>query len=74
MYGLGFFRLVDIQAEQERRDDQKDASYDARTHWSEMLQDVKKGERYVILHRGKPIEELMPPQAECKQERSKRAA
>ena len=49
-------------------------NYEARTHWSEMLQDVKSGERYVILHKGEPIAELVPPQVENRQTRSKRAA
>ncbi|MBC7513281.1 MAG: type II toxin-antitoxin system Phd/YefM family antitoxin [Herminiimonas sp.] len=49
-------------------------NYEARTHWSEMLQDVKTGERYVILHRGEPIAELVPPQTDSRQARSKRAA
>ena len=42
---------------------------EARTHWSEMLQDVKSGEHYVILHKGKPIAELVPPQVEDRQTR-----
>ena len=49
-------------------------NYEARTHWSEMLQDVKAGARYVILHKGAPIAELVPPQAETRQMRSQRAA
>jgi prevent-host-death family protein len=49
-------------------------TYEARTHWSEVIQDVKKGERYVITHHGEPIAELVPPQPQTKQERSKRAA
>ena len=39
-----------------------------------MLQDVKSGERYVILHKGELIAELVPPQVENRQTRSKRAA
>ena len=35
--------------------------YEARTHWSEVIQEVKKGEHYVITHRGEPIAELVPP-------------
>jgi antitoxin (DNA-binding transcriptional repressor) of toxin-antitoxin stability system len=49
-------------------------NYEARTHWSELLQDVKAGERYVILHKGEPIAELLPPQADNRRTRSKRAA
>jgi antitoxin (DNA-binding transcriptional repressor) of toxin-antitoxin stability system len=43
-------------------------------NWSEMLQGVKSGERYVILHKGEPIAELIPPQSETRVIRSKRAA
>lgn len=49
-------------------------NYEARTHWSEMLQDVKAGEQYVILHKGEPIARLIPPEADNRQTRSKRAA
>ena len=49
-------------------------NYEARTHWSEILQGVKSGERYVILHKGEPIAELIPPQEDNKQARSRRAA
>lgn len=49
-------------------------NYEARTHWSEILQGVKSGERYVILHKGEPIAELIPPQVDSRQMRSKRAA
>jgi antitoxin (DNA-binding transcriptional repressor) of toxin-antitoxin stability system len=49
-------------------------NYEARTHWSEILQGVKAGERYVILHKGEPIAELVPPQADGRQMRSQRAA
>ncbi len=49
-------------------------NYEARTHWSEILQGVKNGERYVILHKGEPIAELIPPQGDNKQVRSRRAA
>lgn len=49
-------------------------TYEARTHWSEVIQNVKKGERYVITHHGEPIAELVPPQPQTKQERSKHAA
>jgi antitoxin (DNA-binding transcriptional repressor) of toxin-antitoxin stability system len=38
------------------------------------MQDVRKGERYVITHHGEPIAELVPPQPQTKQERSKAAA
>ncbi|MBC7414402.1 MAG: type II toxin-antitoxin system Phd/YefM family antitoxin [Herminiimonas sp.] len=49
-------------------------NYEARTHWSELLQEVKGGERYVILHKGEPIAELGPARTEDRQLRSKRAA
>ena len=49
-------------------------TYEARTHWSEVIQDVKKGEHYVITHHGEPIAELVPPKPQTKQERSKHAA
>jgi prevent-host-death family protein len=52
----------------------KIGTYEARTHWSELMQDVKKGERYVITHHGEPVAELIPSQAETRQERSKAAA
>jgi len=50
------------------------ANYEARTHWSEMLQDAKRGQGCVILHKGKPIAEFVPHQSENRQTRSKRAA
>ena len=49
-------------------------TYEARTHWSNVIQDVKKGEHYVITHHGVPVAELVPPNARTRQERSKRAA
>lgn len=49
-------------------------NYEARTHWSEVLQDVKSGERYVILHKGEPIAELIPPPVVNREIRIKRAA
>ena len=49
-------------------------TYEARTHWSEVIQDVKRGEHYVITHHGEPVAELVPPNTQTKQERSKRAA
>lgn len=49
-------------------------NYEARTHWSEILKAVKAGERYVILHKGEPIAELVPPQADNRQIRSRQAA
>jgi prevent-host-death family protein len=52
----------------------KIGTYEARTHWSEVMQDVKKGERYVITHHGEPVAELIPSQPETKQGRSKIAA
>ena len=39
-----------------------------------MLQDVKAGERYVILHKGEPIAELVPPKKDSKLTKSKWAA
>lgn len=52
----------------------KIGTYEARTHWSEVMQDVKKGERYLITHHGEPVAELIPSQIETRQERSKAAA
>ena len=49
-------------------------NYEARTHWSAMLQDVKAGERYVILHKGQPIAELVSAKKDSKLIKSKRAA
>lgn len=49
-------------------------NYEARTHWSEMLQEVKSGEQFVILHKGEPIAELIPSRVDNKQSRSRRAA
>jgi antitoxin (DNA-binding transcriptional repressor) of toxin-antitoxin stability system len=49
-------------------------NYEARTHWSEMLQEVKGGEQYVILHKGQPIAQLLPPESVDRQTRSKSAA
>jgi prevent-host-death family protein len=36
-------------------------TYEARTHWSEVIQEVRKGEHFVITHHGEPIAELVPP-------------
>lgn len=49
-------------------------TYEARTHWSEVIQEVKKGEHYVITHHGEPIAELVPPRPQTRQDRSKHAA
>jgi len=49
-------------------------TYEARTHWSEVIKEEKKGENYVITHHGEPIAELAPPRPQTKQERSKHAA
>jgi prevent-host-death family protein len=49
-------------------------TYEARTHWSEVIQEVKKGEHFVITHHGEPIAELVPPRPQTKQECSKHAA
>lgn len=49
-------------------------TYEARTHWSEVIQEVKKGEHYVITHHGEPIAELVPPRPQTRQERSRHAA
>ena len=49
-------------------------TYEARTHWSEILQAVQQGERFTVTHRGVPIAEITPPQAETRQGRSQTAA
>lgn len=49
-------------------------TYEARAHWSEVIQDVQKGEHDVTAHHGEPVAELVPSNARTKQERSKRAA
>lgn len=49
-------------------------TYEARTHWSELLQEVKNGKHYVITHRGEPVAELMPPRIDDKLQRAKQAA
>jgi prevent-host-death family protein len=50
------------------------ANYEARTHWSELLQDVQSGQRFVITHRGEPVAQLLPVEPDSRQQRSKRAA
>ncbi len=52
------------------------SNYAARTHWSEVLQDVKNGQHFVITHRGEPIAQLLPIEsdADSKQQRSMHAA
>ena len=35
-------------------------SYEAKTHLPRLLEDVQRGERYVITKHGKPIAELVP--------------
>jgi prevent-host-death family protein len=50
------------------------ANYNARTHWSELLQGVKEGHHYVITHRGEPVAQLLPVESDSKQQRSKHAA
>jgi prevent-host-death family protein len=40
--------------------------YDARTHFSELLDQVAKGKRVLITRRGKPAALLSPPPVEAK--------
>lgn len=49
-------------------------NYEARTHWSELLQEVKAGEWSVILHKGQPIAQLLPVSTDDRQTHSKNAA
>jgi prevent-host-death family protein len=35
-------------------------AYDAKTHLPELLRKVRRGHRFTITHRGKPIAELIP--------------
>lgn len=49
-------------------------TYEARTHWSEVLQNVKNGERYIITDHGKPVAELGPAASLNRRERSALAA
>jgi prevent-host-death family protein len=37
-------------------------TFHAKTHLSELLQRVARGERIVITHRGKPVAMLVPPE------------
>ena len=37
----------------------KIGSFDAKTHFSKLLQDVEKGETFEILRRGKPVAHLL---------------
>lgn len=46
---------------------------DVRTHWSAGIQDVKKGEHYIINHHGELIAELVTLRLQTSQERSTRA-
>ena len=49
-------------------------TYEARAHWSEVLQEVKNGERYIITDHGKPVAELGPADSLNRRERSALAA
>ena len=49
-------------------------TYEARTHWSEIMQEVKNGAHYVITHHGDPVAELVPAQSQSRQARSRVAA
>jgi prevent-host-death family protein len=42
--------------------------YDARTHFSELLDQVAKGKKVLITRRGKPAALLTPPPAEAKKD------
>ncbi len=52
----------------------KIGAYEARTHWSEIMQEVKRGERFIITHHGEAVAELAPSQPEASQTRSREAA
>lgn len=43
---------------------------EARTHWSEVLKEVKNGQRYIITHDGEAVAELVPHQRQTRQEQS----
>lgn len=45
-------------------------TYEAQTHWSEVLQEVKNGESYIITDHGEPVAELVPAQSQTRKERS----
>ena len=38
--------------------------YDAKTHLPKLLERVRRGERFVITRHGKPVAQLVPPEAE----------
>ena len=52
----------------------KIGAYEARTHWSEIIQEVKRGERFIITHHGEPIAELAPSQPAIIRESQRDAA
>lgn len=35
-------------------------AFHAKTHFSAILQDVRKGQTYIVTHRGEPIAEIVP--------------
>jgi prevent-host-death family protein len=43
-------------------------TFDAKTHLSQLLQRVAKGERILITHRGKPVAMLVPPEADAERD------
>ena len=47
---------------------------EARTHWSEVLQEVRNGQRYIITQDGEAVAELVPHELRTRQERSRIAA
>ena len=47
---------------------------EARTHWSEVLQEVKNGQRYIITQEGEAVAELVPHHSQTRRERSAIAA
>lgn len=53
---------------------QEIGTYEARTHWSELLQEVKAGKRYVITSRGEPVAELVPLGLDLRQQQARQAA
>nr|WP_314625252.1 hypothetical protein [uncultured Noviherbaspirillum sp.] len=49
-------------------------TYDARTHWPEVLQEVKNGQRFIITDEGEAFAELVPLHPRTRQQRSIAAA
>jgi antitoxin (DNA-binding transcriptional repressor) of toxin-antitoxin stability system len=49
-------------------------TYDARTHWSEVLQEVKNGQRFILTDEGEAFAELVPLHPRTRQDRSVSAA